>query len=34
MQVNWKKLILPNIPYFFIALFATKLGQAIRLALP
>ena len=32
MQVNWKKLILPNIPYFFIGLFATKLGQAIRLA--
>ena len=32
MPVNWKKLILPNIPYFFIALFATKLGQAIRLA--
>ena len=32
MLVNWKKLILPNIPYFFIALFATKLGQAIRLA--
>ena len=32
MQVNWKKLILPNIPYFFICLFATKLGQAIRLA--
>ena len=32
MQVNWKKLILPNIPYSFIALFATKLGQAIRLA--
>ena len=32
MQVNWKKLVLPNIPYFFIALFATKLGQAIRLA--
>ena len=32
MHVNWKKLILPNIPYFFIALFATKLGQAIRLA--
>jgi len=32
MQINWKKLILPNIPYFFIALFATKLGQAIRLA--
>ena len=32
MQMNWKKLILPNIPYFFIGLFATKLGQAIRLA--
>ena len=32
MQVNWKKLILPNIPYLFIGLFATKLGQAIRLA--
>lgn len=31
-QVNWKKLILPNIPYVFIALFATKLGEAIRLA--
>ena len=32
MQMNWKKLILSNIPYFFIGLFATKLGQAIRLA--
>ena len=31
-QVNYKKLILPNIPYVFIALFATKLGQAARLA--
>ena len=31
-QVNVKKLILPNIPYVFIALFATKLGQAWRLA--
>ncbi|MDD3228300.1 MAG: type IV secretory system conjugative DNA transfer family protein [Oscillospiraceae bacterium] len=31
---NWsvKKLILPNIPYVFIALLATKLGQAARLA--
>ena len=29
---NWKKLLIPNIPYFFIALFATKIGQAIRLA--
>jgi type IV secretion system protein VirD4 len=27
-----KKLALPNIPYVFIALFATKLGQAWRLA--
>ena len=27
-----KKLALPNIPYIFIALFATKLGQAWRLA--
>ena len=32
MQVNWKKIILPNIPYLFIGLFATKLGQAIRLS--
>ena len=31
-QVNYKKLLLPNIPYVFIALFATKLGQAARLA--
>ena len=29
---NWKKLFIPNIPYLFIALFATKVGQAIRLA--
>ena len=29
---NWKKLLIPNIPYFFIALFATKIGQAVRLA--
>ena len=29
---NWKKLLIPNIPYLFIALFATKLGQAVRLA--
>ena len=27
-----KKLALPNIPYVFIALFATKLGQAARLS--
>ena len=31
-NVNLKKLLLPNIPYAFIALFATKLGQAWRLA--
>ena len=31
-NVNYKKLILPNIPYVFIGLLATKLGQAARLA--
>ena len=31
-KVNYKKLILPNVPYVFIALIATKLGQAFRLA--
>ena len=31
-NVNYKKLILPNIPYVFIALLTTKLGQAARLA--
>ncbi len=30
--LNLKKLIIPNIPYVFIALMATKLGQAARLA--
>ncbi len=30
--INLKKLIIPNIPYVFIALLATKLGQAARLA--
>ena len=29
---NWKKILIPNIPYLFIALFATKIGQAVRLA--
>ena len=29
---NWKKLLIPNIPYLFIALFASKIGQAVRLA--
>lgn len=30
--LNIKKFLLPNIPYVFIALFSTKLGQAWRLA--
>ena len=30
--VNLKKIILPNLPYAFIALFATKVGQGWRLA--
>ena len=30
--LNIKKFLLPNIPYVFIALFVTKLGQAWRLA--
>ena len=30
--INVKQLLLPNIPYVFIAVFATKLGQAVRLA--
>ena len=29
---NWKKLLILNIPYLFIALFATKVGQTVRLA--
>ena len=28
-QINVKKLLLPNLPYVFIALFATKLGQSM-----
>lgn len=31
-NINYKKLLIPNIPYVFIALFVTKLGQAARLA--
>ena len=31
-QVNVKKIILPNIPYVFIALLATKVSEAVRLA--
>lgn len=30
-NINYKKLLLPNIPYVFIALLATKLGQGWRL---
>ena len=30
--LNIKKIVLPNLPYAFIALIATKLGQAWRLA--
>ncbi len=30
-QISYKKLILPNLPYAFIAVFATKIGQAVRL---
>ena len=32
IKVNLKKLMISNIPYVFIALLATKLGQAARLA--
>ena len=31
-RINFKKIIIPYIPYFAIGLFATKVGQAIRLA--
>ena len=31
-QINYKKLILPNIPYVFIALLITKVSEAARLA--
>lgn len=31
-QINYKKLIIPNIPYFFIALFGTKIVQGYRLS--
>ena len=32
MTRNWKKLLIPNIPYFIIGLYASKLGEAWRLA--
>ncbi len=31
-QVNIKKILIPNIPYFILGLYATKLGEAWRLA--
>ena len=31
-QVNVKKLVLLNLPYFLLGLFATNLGEAWRLA--
>jgi len=31
-KINFKKLIIPNIPYVFIAFLGTKLGEAARLA--
>ena len=31
-QINLKKLLLPNLPYVFIGLYATKLGQIFRLS--
>lgn len=31
-QVNLKKYVLPNLPYLFVGLYATKLGQAWRLS--
>lgn len=30
-QINYKKLIIPNIPYLFIAMLATKVAQGFRL---
>ncbi len=30
-QINYKKLIIPNIPYLFIALLGTKIAQGYRL---
>ena len=31
-QLDLKKLLLPNLPYLLIGLYATKLGEAWRLA--
>ena len=32
-QLDLKKLLLPNLPYLLIGLYATKLGEAWRLAM-
>ena len=31
-QINYKKLIIPNIPYVFFVYLFDKVGQAVRLA--
>lgn len=31
-QINFKKLLIPNLPYVLIGLYASKIGQAYRLA--
>ena len=31
-QINYKKLLIPNIPYIFIALIGTKISQGFRLS--
>ena len=31
-QINIKKLLIPNLPYLLIGLYASKIGQAYRLA--
>ena len=31
-QINYKKIILPNLPYVLLGLYASKLGQMWRLA--
>ena len=31
-RINVKKIVLPNIPYVFVALLATKVSEAVRLA--
>ena len=33
-QINIKKLLIPNLPYLLIGLYASKIGQAYRLLFP